>query len=218
MKEDEQQQEELVESESAPEACCDIGNGEVYIFGEITASMSKGVVFGLFRMIEEGVPHIVVYISSEGGYTIHSTSICEVLMLARHKGIEITTYAMGGCASGAADIFLCGSTRLISKYCTFLMHSSCVTAANASITTILKDAKMELSREKDFISDVLKDTGIDYAYYAEKTDGKDWLLTPKNCVKLGLAHRVTNNKPKEVRNVRGRKKTKKSTGRRATAR
>lgn len=183
----------------------DLDHGELYIFGDINSDMAKSVVWAIARMLELNFKDITLYISSGGGSAIHSFSIVEMLMVARQAGVTLTTYAMGGCASGAADIFLCGHKRVIGKYCYFMLHDAQCSVAGENVKSLIKDGQLWVERTKDFMQDVLSDTKIDYKVYESKCDEKDWVITPKEAVRLGIAHLITTFK-KEVK-PNGRRKT-----------
>ena len=208
---------ELDETCEQNQTTYNIETGELYVFGDINADMARDVLFGALRMADMGMPTVNVYISSLGGSASQAITIIECLRLLKCKGIKLVTYALGGAASGAAEIFLCGDTRLIGKYCYFMLHNPQLTADMVETHALLVEATMWQDRTKDFLVDVLKPTKIDYSYYLDKTKGKDWVVSPTEAVKLGLADRIVNHKKEVKTNGRRKRQNQKpASGRRTT--
>ena len=195
-----------------PEINFDEDKGEFYLFGDIDAFMAKQFAYFLLRCCGNKIPDVVIYISSMGGSAVHAMSMVEMMRLCKTTGMRLTTCAMGGCASGAADVFLHGDIRLIGNYCFFLVHEVSIATEGTNVNNLADEIKSWKILTTDLMKETLSGTNIDYEFYLKHAKDRDWIISPADDVKYGLAHNFISTQ-KEVKNGR-RKGTEKSSTRR----
>ena len=144
-------------------------------------------------MIDKNIETITVNICSYGGEEAVANTIVDSLQTAKEQGIKIITNAFGSCCSGACDIFLIGDERNISRRCYFLVHNTQLHVED-SVDNIKNDIAASDIIVKELLKlllddkEIIKKGIVDEKYFMDKIKGKDWILSPKECKRIGFAH------------------------------
>ncbi len=131
-------------------------------------------------------PRATIVISSHGGDEGCGRALAGMILATRKRNNTlVTTVGYGDIQSAAVLVFAAGTTRLLSKYATVMVHESS-TSIDGNASTMKKAAKQMESDEK-FWCDIMHElTG---------TDSKTWLklhadetyLRPEEALALNLA-------------------------------
>lgn len=166
----------------------DIDNNCIYIYGEIDETMAMEVTSSLSRM--DNRYNVSIYISTYGGDACQAMTIAQSLQVFQENGGHIIITALGACCSGGAFIFLTGNQRLVSNYCYFMLHKGIFSYDEEQVGNIAIDIKHWDNTINSYLDSVLSDTKITKKQIQDKWKGKDWIIKPKDLIKLGFAHRI----------------------------
>ena len=133
---------------------------------------------------------IKIIINSYGGVIYDCMALLsKIERFQQEYKYKIITELTGKGMSCGAFIFAFGDERLINRYGTLLFHQ--LSAGNYGNFTQLKIGHEEHVRLQTLINDlIVKKTDIPRELFEQKTDGKDWYLSPEDCIKYNVATKI----------------------------
>lgn len=129
-----------------------------------------------------------LYITSGGGEIMPGIGLYSFLKQLASKR-PLTTIASGLCASMATVIHQAGSTRLIERASSYLIHDA--SAGAVGNVHSLQDTATWIGRINDDLHGILAERStLSKAELSEKARRRDWTLTATETVEYGFADRV----------------------------
>ena len=157
-----------------------INTRTIFIHGAITDEMALEVAYNI-KEIDNQEGNITVNINSSGGAFDATISIISELYSCKNHVITNIT----GCAhSGAALVALCGDTRLMSNFGSFMLHYPIVSLEDR-VHDVTKYTEITKENYARALKILLKDTKLTMKQY-EKKKNTDWYLTPQEAKTLQL--------------------------------
>lgn len=100
---------------------------EVYVCfsAQIDANTTESLIATMANLANQGVPRVVLCISTPGGNVMHGINIYNVL---RAMPFQLVTYNVGNIDSIGNAVFLAGEERFASPHSTFMFHGVAFTA------------------------------------------------------------------------------------------
>ncbi len=157
----------------------------IYFFGDVDTSAAVTTIQALDKLSETG-DAIRIIINSTGGDFFEAVSIVNKILKVKEKNLIITEI-IGSAFSGAADIFLAGTKREMSKYSLLMFHELQWVDDGESISSHISYAKAVQKMNKKLVSDLLKDTKLTYTKYKRLTM-QEYFFDSSQALKSGLAH------------------------------
>jgi len=185
---------EKEKDEVQPEFSKIVGN-EMFFCGEITPESAleftekfKRLEVDLLRRAADlvgYVPHINLYILSEGGDMFSGLALMNILQKSR---VKVITIVQGACCSAATFMFMGGRERLMGANSYILIHQ---------LTTEMwgkyQELKSEIKNCDNFMK-MVKKIYLTHTKIPEKKLNKllkrDLYLDKTKCIKYGIAHAV----------------------------
>jgi ATP-dependent protease ClpP protease subunit len=117
---------EVTNSEGELSPLSFIRDGVAYfkLFSAIGAMDSTRLWQDIIILKSLGINDLKIYINSPGGSATDGLAIADTITRAVSRGMNITTYAVGTCASAALPVFASGKTRIATKSAEFMIHQA----------------------------------------------------------------------------------------------
>jgi ATP-dependent Clp protease protease subunit len=133
---------------------------------------------------------IRIIINSYGGVIYDCLALLsKIERFQQEYKYKIITELTGKGMSCGAFIFCFGDERLINRFGTLLFHQ--LSAGHYGNYTQLKIGHDEDVRLQTLINDlIVKKTSIPRELLEQKIDGKDWYLSPEDCIKYDVATKI----------------------------
>lgn len=163
----------------------DFNNNIIHLYGEITYKTSLYISMSI-KQLEKNKKPITVKINSNGGLFEPCLSIISDLSNSKN---EIITNVSGMAGSAAAIILLTGNQRICSKFSSVMFHSTQITIDN-SIENIEDYIKSTKENHERIMKILMKKTNISYKEFIKLYSRKDYYLSPKECLQLGIINKI----------------------------
>ena len=160
----------------------------IYFFGDIDTATTVTTIQALDKLSETG-DAIRIIINSNGGDFFESVSIVNKILKVKEKNIVVITEIIGSAFSGAADIFLSGTKREMSKYSLLMFHELQWVEDEESINSHISYAKAVQKMNKRLMVNLLKDTKLTYTKY-KRLIMQEYFLDADQALKLNLTHTI----------------------------
>jgi ATP-dependent Clp endopeptidase proteolytic subunit ClpP len=101
-----------------------ISGGEAYfkVFAYIGTMDSSNLWQDITILKDMGITKLNIYINSGGGSATDGLALADTIRYAIRQGINVTTYAVGQCASAAVVVFASGEKRIATESAQFMVH------------------------------------------------------------------------------------------------
>ena len=163
----------------------DFDNNIIHLYGEITYKISLYISMSI-RELEKNKKSITVKINSNGGLFEPCLSIISDLSNCKSKIITNVSRMAG---SAAAIILLTGNQRICSKFSSVMFHSTQITI-DSSIENIEDYIKSIKETHERIMKILMRNTNISYKEFIKLYNRKDYYLSPKECLELGIIDKI----------------------------
>jgi len=173
------------------------GDSEERIFrflGEVNSGSVQGTIDLLSRWdrMDNQSGHddrpYTLYITSGGGQIMPGVSLHSFLSRLSVRR-PLTTVASGFCASMATVLHQTGSTRLIERASSYLVHDASA-GAYGDVHSLRDQAEWIERINQDLHKILAEKSNLSVAEIGEKAKRKDWTLNAEQTVEYGFADRV----------------------------
>ncbi len=137
------------------------------------------------NFLESGQDNFTVLICSEGGSEAAGRALAGMIDQQQKLGRKVTTMAHGCVESAAVLVFAAGTRRVMSKFCSIMVHETEL-SVDGNSSSIRKSAKELEASEKFWCSHLATLTGTEEAVWM-KLHEKESQIYPDECLKLNLA-------------------------------
>lgn len=162
---------------------------EIFLFEEITDSVSAEVVAQLEYLKDISSDNITIYINSPGGSVTAGFAIVDAINRAKNK-CEVSIICTGIAASMGAFILSCGTKglRYVTPLSEVMIHQP-LGGTQGQASDILITAE-HIKKTKDKINKILSEnTGKSIKTIAKDCD-RDYYMDAKNAVEYGIADKI----------------------------
>lgn len=162
---------------------------EIFLFEEITDSVSAEVVAQLEYLKDISSDNITIYINSPGGSVTAGFAIVDAINRAKNK-CEVSIICTGIAASMGAFILSCGTKglRYVTPLSEVMIHQP-LGGTQGQASDILITAK-HIKRVKDNIIKILsQNTGKSIKTIAKDCD-RDYFMDAKEAIEYGIADKI----------------------------
>lgn len=162
---------------------------EIFLFEEITDSVSAEVVAQLEYLKDISSDNITIYINSPGGSVTAGFAIADAINRAKNK-CKVSIICTGIAASMGAFILSCGTNglRYVTPLSEVMIHQP-LGGTQGQASDILITAK-HIKKTKDKINKILSEnTGKSIKTIAKDCD-RDYFMDAKEAIKYGIADKI----------------------------
>ena len=161
-----------------------------YLYDEINdqlaLSFNKFVRNNIFNSKTEPLD---IYINSDGGDYTSALSIIDVILIARSRGVQITTVVDGKAYSAAAFIFCFGDIRIVNKHSHIMMHPVYYENPEQTLSEIKAATDFVHIEYMKFLSDIKEHCKLNISteeLYDRLT--RNWWLNSEEALEYGIAN------------------------------
>lgn len=163
----------------------DYDNNIIHIYSDISESTALEISMGINKMNPE-LDSIHVKLNTQGGDFASCISIIRELLSSPYR---IITDVVGIAFSAGAVIMLCGDERKCFKMGYIMFHSSSTNVSDRMerIEEWINTLKLA---DESLMTELLKNTKIDYKKFKKLSKDKDWYISPEEALKFGFINEI----------------------------
>ncbi|MCR4611819.1 MAG: ATP-dependent Clp protease proteolytic subunit [Lachnospiraceae bacterium] len=169
-----------------------LGNGKIFLTGEITDETANDFVSEFLYLVSEG-KSIDIYLNSPGGSVNAGLVIYDMIQSAISK-VDINIYCIGRAASMGAVILAGGpkGKRYIMPHSEVMIHEPLMKGGAGGSATSIKNTAESILKTKSIINGILAEHTGKTDEEIDKATAFDNYMTAKEAIEFGLCDEIRN--------------------------